>query len=271
MLDQFVLMLEPDGKAKLNATTYSSKGKSKFTYSWSSTDPSVATVSAEGVVTALSAGVANIVVKADKDPGISAACHVMVLTFVDLGGTVLWATCNFGAADASEPGRYHAWGERGTKNTYLWSNYQYGSGEKKLTKYNWDEQFGRKDDKTSLDVSDDVVAVMSDHRFRMPSKSELSSLLSDESLAREYVNDGGRKGLRIWKESTGAQIFLPAGGYYDGTVREAEDMGYYWTSDLSPLEYDPGYAVGLYFDDQTVVQNAFTRCWGLSIRPVKPI
>ncbi len=32
-------------------------------------------------------------------------------TYVDLGLSVLWATCNIGASRPEEPGHYFAWGE----------------------------------------------------------------------------------------------------------------------------------------------------------------
>ena len=45
--------------------------------------------------------------------------------YVDLGLSVLWATCNVGAATPEEYGNYFAWGETVTKDSYTEENYVY--------------------------------------------------------------------------------------------------------------------------------------------------
>ena len=45
--------------------------------------------------------------------------------YVDLGLSVLWATCNIGAATPEEYGNYFAWGETVTKDSYMEENYVY--------------------------------------------------------------------------------------------------------------------------------------------------
>ena len=42
--------------------------------------------------------------------------------YVDLGLSVLWATCNIGADKPEDYGDYYAWGESETKSTYTESN-----------------------------------------------------------------------------------------------------------------------------------------------------
>lgn len=267
MLDKFVLMLEEGDNAKLNATTYSNVGKSSFAYGWYSTNPAVASVDGQGNVTALSVGAADIVAQADN--GANAACRVMVLKFVDLGGTVLWATCNFGASRPQDVGRYYAWGEPGNKNTYTWTNYLFGTAANQLKKYNWDDHYGTVDGKTALEASDDIVSITSDQKFRMPSRSDLETLLSDASVSKAFVNEGGRRGLKLWRESTGDEIFLPVTGYFDGSVQESQARGYYWTSSLAGTDSDPSKAIALSFDTEGAVKDAILRYWGLPIRPVK--
>ena len=267
MLDQFVLVLEAGDNAKLNATTYSNVGRSDFAYGWSSTNPAVATVDGQGNVKALSAGAADIVAQAEN--GASAACRVMVLQFVDLGGAVLWATCNFGASRPQDAGFYYAWGEKGNKNTYTWTNYAFATAANQLKKYNWDEHYGEVDGKSVLDASDDIVSYTSDRRFRMPSRSDLETLLTDASVGKEYVNEEGRRGLKVWSESTGAEIFLPVTGYFEASVLESQTMGYYWTSALAGTDSEPSKAIALSFDTGGAVKDAILRFRGLLIRPVK--
>ena len=42
--------------------------------------------------------------------------------WVDLGLSVLWATCNVGALNPSDYGNYYAWGEIATKSSYTEEN-----------------------------------------------------------------------------------------------------------------------------------------------------
>ena len=42
--------------------------------------------------------------------------------YVDLGLSVVWATCNIGAESPSDYGDYFAWGEAETKSSYTESN-----------------------------------------------------------------------------------------------------------------------------------------------------
>ena len=43
--------------------------------------------------------------------------------YVDLGLSVLWATCNLGASSPEGYGDYYAWGETEEKNNYTASTY----------------------------------------------------------------------------------------------------------------------------------------------------
>ena len=42
-------------------------------------------------------------------------------SYVDLGLSVKWATCNIGATKPEEYGDYYAWGELNPKNDYSWN------------------------------------------------------------------------------------------------------------------------------------------------------
>lgn len=91
------------------------------TVTWSSSNPSVATI-ADGLVTAVTEGTATITATAGD---YSATCEVTVYPpyeYVDMGLSVMWATCNLGANAPEEVGDYYAWGEIEPKESYNWNN-----------------------------------------------------------------------------------------------------------------------------------------------------
>lgn len=49
-------------------------------------------------------------------------------SYVDLGLSVKWATCNLGANAPEEFGDYYAWGETRPKETFTDENYKYETG-----------------------------------------------------------------------------------------------------------------------------------------------
>ena len=56
--------------------------------------------------------------------------------YVDLGLSVLWATCNIGADAPEQYGDYFAWGETQPKEKYNWSTYQWSNTDGSIiTKY----------------------------------------------------------------------------------------------------------------------------------------
>lgn len=153
--------------------------------SWYSTNPAVASVNDNGVVTAVGVGSANIVAVANGGSNISAACNVSVSKanspgsidgidheYVDLGlpsGT-LWATCNVGADSPGEFGYRLAWGEMEPKSSYTAANYfdsanDSGTAFKKYGYY-----------KVELDPEDDVATQLWGSDWRMPTSKEIQEL-----------------------------------------------------------------------------------------------
>lgn len=55
--------------------------------------------------------------------------------YVDLGLSVLWATCNLGADDEYESGSYFSWGETQEKGSYTSDNYKWSPKDGVATKY----------------------------------------------------------------------------------------------------------------------------------------
>ena len=184
--------------------------------------------------------------------------------YADLGLSVKWATCNLGANKPEEYGDYYAWGETETKMTYDWSVYKWCNGSKEsLTKYNTSSSYGRVDNKTVLDASDDVVRVKLGGKWRMPTYWEWMELC--EYCTWTSVNQNGING-RLVTSPNGNSIFLPAAGCRMGTDTSEDSCGFYWSSTLG--FNDPSCALSLGFGLNDVLYEGKNRFYGFSVRPV---
>ena len=181
--------------------------------------------------------------------------------YVDLGLSVKWAMCNVGAERPEEYGDYFAWGELEPKESYTWENYRFGVGEElpfksKLSKYNTDRNRGVVDNKTTLDLVDDVANVRWGGSWRMPTLEEWTELRQNCTWTVDSIN--GVKGLRATSNKPGKtdrSIFLPE--------------AYYWSSSLEKL---PLYAMGLTIHDIEFLNLdiVMPRERGCPVRPVHP-
>lgn len=130
---------------------------------------------------------------------------------VDLGLSVLWATCNVGAAAPEETGDLFAWGETETKETFSWDNYKYvNMSEEKLEKYNYSELYGPVDYKQRLEPEDDAASVNWGGEWRTPTLTELQELVDNCSFIHETLN--GVKGYKVCSNKPGFtsnSIFIP--------------------------------------------------------------
>ena len=194
--------------------------------------------------------------------------------YVNLGlpsGTK-WATCNIGASKPEEYGGYYAWGETSTKSDYYWDTYKYGYDWNKLTKYCTDSYYGKDgfiDNKTELDLDDDVAHKQWGGHWRMPSKEQFEELLSNTTS--QWVTVNGKEGS-LFTASNGNSIFLPAAGVRDDTSRYDEgSYGGYWSRTLHAD--GPASAYGLYFYSDSVFVGDYgrgRRYYGPTVRPVLP-
>ena len=82
--------------------------------------------------------------------------------YVDLGLSVMWATCNVGANSPEECGGYYAWGETKTKNVYSFENSK--TYDKKIADFSGDAQY-------------DAATANWGGLWRMPTKAEADELL----------------------------------------------------------------------------------------------
>ena len=211
--------------------------------------------------------------------------------WVDLGLTSgnLWATCNVGATNPWDYGNYYAWGETETKDNYSWETYKYGNDYNSLTKYNNNESSGTVDNKTTLELTDDVAAAVFGADFSMPTIADWEELRNqcywvwtinyNEQNVSGYIvyraKSNSDKGVKVCIDALASyslsdiHIFLPAAGCrYGSNLYSAGDYGYYWSGSL--YENYPINAGNCFFNSYYAYPSYdYVRCYGFSVRPVK--
>lgn len=281
ILNKSELEIEKDETAALQATVSPSTATDK-SIEWTSSNPLVARVSAEGVVNGVGAGTA-VITATTVDGGFRAKCEVKVIlpmtdlgkTFVpvDLGLSVKWASYNLGAANPEEHGDYIAWGETESKADYSWSTYKWciNGNSSQLTKYCNKSSYGYNgftDGKTILDSEDDAASVALGGSWRIPTDAEWTELRSNCKL--EWTTLNGVKGHKVTGNKSGYTdrwIFLPAAGCLSGTnINYYNSYGLFWSSSIyTPT---PSQAWDASFKSYGTGKGCVNRSDGRSIRPV---
>ena len=235
--------------------------------SWSSGDPSVATVDQSGVVTGVSGGPVTIYATAKDGSGVSSSCEVYVVGAVNLGLSVKWHGSNLGASKPEEAGSYYAWGETEAKSDYSWSKYKFGTSQSgPFSKYN------ATDNKTQLEAGDDVAHTGLGGSWRLPTLAEWEELANEDNCDWEWTTLNGTNGYKVTSKKAGHTsqwIFLPAAGYQLGSnLRDSGSFGYYWSSSLSADHIYSACYLGFY--ELAASKANSNRCNGQSVRPVLP-
>ncbi len=186
---------------------------------------------------------------------------------VDLGLSVKWASCNVGARKPEGLGVHIAWGELKPKVDYSLPAYKWSNGALgKMTKYCTAPSLGTVDNKTSLELTDDVARANWGGTWRMPVEAEIDELLT--ACTWEWTTQNGVNGCRVTGRN-GNFIFLPAAGYCgDSNLYGVGSYGGYWSGSLckeSSLD-----ACVLYLFRDYVLWNFSNRYCGQSVRPVCP-
>lgn len=172
--------------------------------------------------------------------------------YVDLGLSVLWATCNVGADAPEQYGSYYAWGETTRKSDYSESRYRYYSGDQY-------QSIGTDICGTRYDVAHSSWG----GAWRMPSLEEIKELT--ERCTWTWAEQEGVSGYRIQGPS-GASVFLPAAGYYSGkSLQGVGQKGFYWSGMQSADLLSAAYNIN--FTGYTGQWTA-SRAYGFSVRPV---
>ena len=253
---------------------------------WSSSDEAVATVSSTGVVTALTAGSATITAKTISG-GFTVDCEVnvtVILDYVDLGLSVMWATCNLcesGFVSSPELNEdYYVWGEtepyyssknpltwkNGKSAGYSWVSYKWCNGSyTTLTKYNTSATYGSVDNRVVMMSIDDAAHIKLGGNWRIPTVAEWTELEENCSWMWTTLNDV--KGYRVTSNINGNSIFLPTtGGAFETTIYNDGNGANYWSLSIDS-EY-PSNAWEFGFNQYAVGLGAGDRIYGRPIRPV---
>ena len=229
--------------------------------------------------------------KGDLDPAITAVVAKIVDYFpenvyVDLGLSVKWATCNVGADKPEDYGDYYAWGELTPKESYTWENYRFRTsgddeGTVKLSKYtslyytsmlDEDNRFFIADDKTQLDLEDDVAHVKWGGDWRLPTNEEMNELI--DSCTWTWTTVNGVNGCLVTSNRPGytdRSIFLPATGKYgfETSNKSAGTWGHYWSNSVNKDQSSYNAGVLAIGSGYAAVKITF-RAHGQSVRPVCP-
>jgi len=166
--------------------------------------------------------------------------------YIDLGLSVMWATCNVGANAPEEYGYYFAWGETHRKSDYTEKTYSY------------------KGTRTTLPMSADAAAVNWGGSWRMPTNREQNELRTHCTWTWTTLN--GVKGYRVTSKINGNSIFLPAAGYHSLMIQDRGYRGCYWSSSLNTTRTACAYTMN--FKSSDVGSKDHYRDLGMSVRPV---
>ena len=255
---------------------------------WTSSDDDVATVDANGLVTAVSIGICTITCTAKDGSGVVATCAVTVSdasdshAYVDLGlpsGT-LWATCNIGADSPEDYGDYFAWGEtsgyNGGKTTFDWSTYKYCNGSStSITKYCCNSSiyngFTFTDTLTELEPEDDAATANWGSEWCIPTKEQFDELINSSYTTTMWTIQNEVSGRLITSKIPGYtenSIFLPAAGSRSNTsINYLGSSGFYWSRTLR-TEFS-FHAYILNFFDGRAEGGDHDLPYGISVRPVR--
>ena len=208
---------------------------------------------------------------------------------IDMGEAGIWTCCNVGANSPEEYGGYYAWGETEEKSDYSDDTYKYYKayltyyGESHgYTKYcteqsegygagyyingNKEKEYrnGFTDNKTELDLSDDVARQKWGGSWRIPSKEELEKLVANCTCEWTQINNVG--GM-MYTSTNGNRIFFPAAGFRNGTSLDgAGSFGDYWSR---TLDADTPYGA-CYLRIGSGYLYYYYRSCGHAVRPLRP-
>lgn len=186
--------------------------------------------------------------------------------FVDLGLSVMWASCNIGANQPNYMGKRFAWGEISPKDSCTKENSEtYGRDIR------WLISHGYIDNATHvLNPNHDAASVHWGLPCRMPTKKEILELYS--RCLWEWINKPAEHmvGYKI-TGGTGNSIFLPAEGFQEGDlIKFMLEYGAYWTSTPAEDESNNGAYITSFASSSYTAEKWWYRYYGFAIRPVLP-
>ena len=183
---------------------------SSATIEWSSNNESVATVTSEGVITAVANGSAVITLAALDGSDFKKTVSVVVsdtdpfngVEFVDLGlpSGAKWATMNVGATGLLDPGYLFPWGETEgfPPSGDFTIDYNFFTQDRYLNK-DWGS--------SSLDLAHDAARTNLGGNWRMPSEYECTELLNNTKNYMTTID--GIEGWMFESKVNHSRMFVP--------------------------------------------------------------
>ena len=194
------------------------------------------------------------VIKIMKDGGGTATVEDEIEGAVDLGLSVLWATCNVGAEEPEAYGDYYAWGEVETRKNYNQHAYFRDVGDGSFNSIGSDISGSEYYDAATKNLGSP---------WRMPTVSEASELINKCSWSRSTLNNVA--GFVV-KGPNGNTIFIPAAG---SNVEGTAYRGTYanlWTSEPNaPYDY---MCYRILANQSGAEVSTFPGFYGCTVRPV---
>lgn len=188
--------------------------------------------------------------------------------YVDLGLSVMWATCNVGALKPSNSGLFFAWGEVNSKSDFSWDSYALRtSGSNMYNVVFFKYNSGSVSVLNKLELVDDVAHNLWLGDWRIPTKDEFDELINN--CVWSWTKIEGVDGYKIVSKKTGFEqnsIFLPAVGFMQRkAVQNNGSRGCYWTSSISSNSHSAYYLGFISTQKKTYSQERYIGC---SIRAV---
>jgi len=160
----------------------------------------------------------------------------ILISVVDMGRGVSWATCNVGSNSPEQAGRYFAWAETEPKSEYTRPKYKwFHNGDiANITKYCTQKAYAYHstfDTITVLQPSDDPVTTIYGSKWQTPSSAQFRELIKHSTRTWGTVN--GVWGCLLTSDANGNSVFFPVSGLFDGSKITHTSIGFYWTRDLN--------------------------------------
>lgn len=180
---------------------------------------------------------------ATKDLQITYVKNLNGWNYVDLGLSVLWATCNVGATTVEDYGDIYFFG--GTV-----------PNPKNVDFSSYSNISSSPDENGNLPISYDTARNKMGGSWRMPTKDEFQELI--DNTTKEWTSLKGTNGYLLTSKINSQTIFFPASGscsYYSYINEEEGKRGYYWSS---TIKFDEG-------DDKSGYTNVYELSFGIDI------
>lgn len=197
----------------------------------------------------------------------------ILISVVDMGRGLSWATCNLGANSPEQTGDFYAWAETETKKEYTRISYNwFKNGDiANITKYCTQKAYAYRekyDTVTVLKPADDPATVALGSQWQTPSSTQFRELI--KRCTRTWGTVNGAWGCLLTSNDNGNSVFFPVTGVFDGNKITHSSIGFYWTRELNASSPNKAYSLWVRCDgDLSDIEVTDTdRERGLQVRAV---